>query len=126
MLPQRSVFGPIMWIIYIDDLFQQLSTVAAYADNFTHSRSYCCLDRQLSLVEVWEECGRSALLRKKCRQWSSHGPQLPLKPSQDFGSKSLPLKIHTKILGVAIDLCLWFDHQVSAVALQTSQRVCPM
>ena len=61
-VPQGSVLGPILWNFYNDDLLWQLSTVAAYADDCTLSRSYCRLDsqravselnRQLRLVEEW-------------------------------------------------------------------------
>ena len=63
-VPQGSVLGPILWNIYIDDLLQQLTTVAAYADDYTLSRSYRRPDsqravregiRQLRLVEQWGE-----------------------------------------------------------------------
>ena len=40
-----------------------------------------------------------------------------------FGDKCLPLKEHIKIVGVAVDRCLRFDHHVTAVARQTSQRL---
>ncbi len=86
-VPQGSVLGPILWNIYIDDLLRQLSTVAAYADDCTLSRSYCRLDshravrdlnRQLRLVEQWGETWR-----RRRRRWSSRGPQVPPKQSQD-------------------------------------------
>ena len=35
----------------------------------------------------------------------------------------MPLEEHIKVLGVAVDRCLRFDHHVAAVARQTSQRV---
>ena len=63
-VPKGSVLGLVLWNIFIYDLLQQLSSVAAYADDCTLSRSYCRpdskravteLSKQLRLVELWRE-----------------------------------------------------------------------
>ena len=61
---QGSVLGPDLWSIYIDGLLLQISSVAAYGDDCTLSRSYYHpdsrgavteLNKQLRLVEQWGE-----------------------------------------------------------------------
>lgn len=56
------MLGPILWNLYIDNLFQQLPTVKAHANCCTLSSSYCCQDSQqdvpvmnkhLKLVKEW-------------------------------------------------------------------------
>ena len=53
---------PVLWNVYIDDLFHQLSAVNAYAYDCTFSLSYCLQDsqravaainKQLKAVEEW-------------------------------------------------------------------------
>ena len=50
--PQGSVLGSVLWNIYIDDLLRQLSSVAAYADYCTLSRSYCRPDSRRAVTEL--------------------------------------------------------------------------
>lgn len=51
-VPQRSVLGPVLWNIYIDDLLLQLLTVAAYANDCKLSRSFCRLDSRRAVDEM--------------------------------------------------------------------------
>ena len=40
-----------------------------------------------------------------------------------FGGKCLPYEEHIKVLGLAVDSCLRFDHHAATVARQTSKRI---
>jgi len=134
-VPQGSVLGPVLWNIYIDDLLRQLSSVAAYADDCTLSRSYCRLDsrravtelnRQLRLVEQWGELWQVNFAPEKTQAMvisRSPGASHAVSGQLCFGGKSLPLQDYIKILGVAVDRSLRFDHHIAGVARQTSLRV---
>ena len=134
-VPQGSVLGPILWNIYIDDLLQQLTTVAAYADDCTLSRTYCRpdsqravreLNRQLRLVEQWGEMWQVSFAPEKTQAMvisRSPGASQAVSGQLCFGGKSLPLQEHIKILGVTVDRGLRFNHHVTAVARQASLRV---
>ena len=128
LVPQASVLGPILRNIYIDDLLRQLSTVTAYADDCTISRSYCRLDsqrvvrklnRQLKLVEEWGRVWQVNFAPEKEQAMvisrSPAGSQT-VSGLLCFRGKCLPLEKYIKILGVIMDRCLCFDHHVAAVA----------
>lgn len=134
-VPQGSVLGPVLWNIYIDDLLRQLSTVAAYADDCTLSRSYCRLDsrravtelnKQLRLVEQWGEMWQVNFAPEKTQAMvisRSLGASHAVAGELCFGGKDLPLQDYIKILGVSVDRSLRFDHHIAAVTRQTSLRV---
>ena len=134
-VPQGSVLGPVLWNIYIDDLLRQLSSVAAYADDCTLSRSYCRpdsqravsqLNRQLGLVEQWGELWQVNFAPEKTQAMvisRSPGASHAVSGQLHFGGQNLPLQDHIKILGVSVDRSLRFDHHTAAVARQTSLRV---
>ena len=134
-VPQGSILGPVLWNIYIDDLLRQLSSVAAYADDCTLSRSYCRLDsrravtelnRQLRLVEQWGEVWQVNFAPEKTQAMvisRSPGASHAVSGQLRFGDKSLPLQDYVKILGVSVDRSLRFDHHIAGVARQTSLRV---
>ena len=134
-VPQGSVLGPVLWNIFLDDLLRQLSSVAAYADDCTLSRSYCRIDsrgaveelnRQLRLVEHWGEIWQVNLAPEKTNAIIiSRSPQAAMEVSGKlrFAGKILPLQDYIKILGVNVDHSLRFDHHIAAVTHQTSLRV---
>ena len=134
-VPQGSVLGPVLWNVYIDDLLRQLSSVVAYADDCTLSRSYCRLDsrrainelnKQLRVVEQWGELWQVNFAPEKTQAMvisRSPGALHAVSGLLRFGGNSLPLQDCIKILGVSVDRSLRFDHHIAAVARQTSLRV---
>ncbi|MPC51428.1 putative protein in type-1 retrotransposable element R1DM [Portunus trituberculatus] len=125
----------VLWNIYIDDLLHQLSSVAAFADDCTLSRSYCRLDsqravnelnRQLRMVEQWGEVWQVNFAPKKTQAMViSRSPDASHVVSGElrFGGKCLPFQDYIKILGVCVDRSLRFDHHIAGIARQTSLRV---
>ena len=134
-VPQGSVLGPVLWNIYVDDLLQQLSSVTAYADDCTLSRSYCRpdsrravteLNKQLRMVEQWGELWQVNFAPEKTQAMvisRSPGASYAVSGHLRFGGKCLPLQDHIKILGVSVDRNLRFDHHIAGIARQTSLRV---
>ena len=134
-VPQRSVLGPVLWNLYIDDLLRTLPAVSAYTDDCTLSCSYSRQDSQCAVADVyqqlqaiheWRERWQVNFAPEKTKAMVvSRSPvaSQAVEGAGKFGPITLALQDHVKILGVTFDAELRFDKHIHHIAHQAFLRV---
>ena len=129
-VPQGSVLGPLLFNIYINDLFwlNEETDVCNYADDTTF---YACdqnlnnlllrLEHDALLAIKWFECNYMKLNKDKCHLlvsgrkyeacWAKVGPEKIWESS------------HQKLLGITIDKNLTFKHHISNICSKAGQKL---
>jgi hypothetical protein len=121
-VPQGSVLGPLLFIIYINDLPLHLKTSEAdiFADDTTLTASGLCaqelnhkLQTDLENVSLW--CKQNAMLlnaqKTKAMYLTSNNTQTPLKPIH-LQEQEIAFSESEKLLGVFVDNKLKWQTQI--------------
>ena len=123
-IPQGSVLGPLLFIIYIDDVVTQISpssSISLYADDIALYRSisspsdYVVLQADIAAITTWVEEERHLKLHAdKCHlMLISRKHACSIAPPPLFAKDSTPLRQvnSTKYLGVLLTSDLsWSEH----------------
>ena len=126
-VPQGSVLGPILFNIYLNDLFYQLSDVCNFADDTT---LYACdmnLDAVLNQLEdnaytaiSWFENNYMKLNESKCHFLAAGSPEhLWIR----VGSEKIWESQAEKLLGMTVDNNLSFDLHLKILCKKVNQKV---
>ena len=126
-VPQGSVLGPILFNIYINDLFYQLFDVCNFADDTT---LYACdteLDTVLNQLEdnahtaiLWFENNYMKLNQSKCHFLFSGSPEhLWIK----VGRERIWESQYEKLLGMIVDKNLSFETHLKTLCKKVNQKV---
>lgn len=129
-VPQGSVLGPLLFNIYINDLFwiNEETDVCNYADDTTFYACDQSLNSLLLRVEhdallaiEWFECNYMKLNKDKCHLLvSGHKHEcIWAKVGQDKIWESA----HEKLLGVTIDKNLTFDYHISNICAKAGKKL---
>ena len=135
-VPQGSILGPMMFIMYINDLGKYLtdSKVSLYADDtalYTASTTQIelvlNLRVELSVVNEWLKANRLTLNTKKTK-YVIFGTRNKLEhAAQDLnitiGGDKLEKVSSMKYLGVILDDLLTFDEHISDIYTKSSQKL---
>lgn len=135
-VPQGSNLGPLLFLLYINDLPNCLdsSVPALFADdtNLSISGATTCeieekLEIDLNNVHQWLLVNKLTLNEKKTEYMligsGQRLSQINAEPSLTIGSESIKRVSTTKTLGVIIDECLtWKDH-IEKVAKKASKGI---
>ena len=126
-VPQGSVLGPILFNIYLNDLFYELYDVCNFADDTT---LYACdieLENVLSQLEdnaytaiLWFENNYMKLNEGKCHFLFSGSPEhLWIK----VGSEKIWESQYEKLLGVKVDKDMSFELHLKTLCKKVNQKV---
>ena len=118
-VPQGSILGPLLFILYIDDLHAVVksSSLKIYADDvalYAEVSSYeDCIELQddLNRVHAWSVMWQLSLSSSKCEALNITNNCSPVSFVYTIGSVSVAWKSKVKYLGVIISSNLkWNDH----------------
>ena len=133
-VPQGSVLGPLLFLIYINDL-PNISTKLSFflfADDtniFYESGNLKELEKtvnkELKLLSLWLNLNRLALNVSKTNFVIFRSPKKPLNHNVTLimNKKAIEQKDHVKYLGILMDQHLSWKHQISNVSKKISRGI---
>ena len=127
-VPQGSVVGPTLFLVYINDLGQNLkSKVRLFADdtvlyNFiTDQSSSAVLQQDLRALERWEETWQMEFNVTKCHVMSITNKRKPAPPSYTLHGHTMKQVSSAAYLGVELTDKLHWGKHVHAVAAKANR-----
>ena len=127
-MPQSSVLGPLLILLYINDISQHLdSTCRLYADdcilyrNIKSIQDSVLLLKDLHLLEQWMEKWKMSV--NKCLVLSVLHKKNPIQVSYFLHNKQLALVNSTKYLGVTIDFKLSLNQDVDNICKKANSML---
>ena len=137
-VPQGSIIGPILFLIYINDIGSELSPetlLPLYADDakcssYTRPLRLRHTATRPTTLHQWNETWGMKFNTKKCKHLCITNKRNRFKTSYSLGTKRIPLSTEEKDLGVLISHNLsWHSHIMAKVniakkALRLIKRTC--
>ena len=127
-VPQDSILGPLLFILYINDLPSAvLSPMKIFADDVAmycpiRSTADCdAFQRDLDLIASWCSKWQMRLNVSKCDLLCISNKRLPSKPSYYINNHNLKWVSSVKYLGVFVDNKLLWNHQISHVSAKATK-----
>ena len=141
-VPQGTVTGPSLFIVYINTLAKQLSTInelkfSMFADDLTlwatssdPSTAANIVQKGLDVVQIWAKKYKMLTAAEKCEaiifsNW--HKDQDPnRRPSLKMEGNELKYSESVKLLGIVLDSRIKFGKQINKIQKEANERMCQM
>ncbi len=138
-VPQGSIIGPIMFLIYINDIGSGLSpdtSLPLYADDAKCSRvienagDCCILQEDINFISRWSEIWDMDFNLKKCKSLSITKKRNPITTVYKLGVEDITISKEEKDLGLLLNHKLsWHDHVLNKIntankVLRLIKRTC--
>ena len=130
-VPQRSVLGPLLFLIYINDIYRlsKLLKFHLFADDtsiFFSNRDPKTIEKtmnqELSCVSNWLNANKLSLNVSKSSFILFHPPQKKVNQTTlQIQNKTIPEKNHTKYLGVIMDKHLTWAEHINTIKIKLSK-----
>ena len=127
-VPQGSVLGPTLFLIYIDDLSQNIkSKVRLFADDtivyksIRHQQDSEILQQDLKTLEQWESLWQMDFNVTKCHVLSVTHKTKPIVPKYDLHGHTLECVSSAKYLGVVINEKLSWNSHIDTITAKANR-----
>ena len=127
-VPQGSILGPLLFILYINDLPSAVScTLKIFADDVA---MYCSVEsvtdcntfqHDLDLVAAWCSKWQMRLNPSKCELLCISNKRSPVKPFYYLNNHKLQWATSVKYLGVVVDAKLSWNNHISHVSAKATK-----
>ena len=137
-VPQGSLLGPLFFLIYINDLPENIiSKLFIYADDTSlyyplkHDdiqNGITELQTDLNKISIWAQKWHMEFEPSKCRDITFHSARkrVPIIPSTFLGNKEIPRVQSHKHLGIILDESLNFKEHVNTLIGRYQKMVNPL
>ena len=128
-VPQGSVLGPLLFLIYVNDIPSMLRSVSKmFADDIkiiVNPNQYTDIEHDLHSLEYWQETWLLRLNTSKCKTVHFSSAKLPQRSGNDYCIFQQPLeKLETcKDLGVVCDSKLNFQNHINLVVSKAKKTL---
>jgi len=134
-VPQGSILGPLLFLIYVNDLFKSTTVLSpiTFADdtNLFYSdkninKLFEIVNKEIKHVCEWFQANKLSLNLKKTKYLIFHPPRkkIPINlPSLTINNVRIDREKSTKFLGVIIDETLSWKNQIDAVNKKVSKGI---
>ena len=128
-VPQGSVLGPVLFLIYIDDLPEYVSnsTVRLFADDtllyLTIHNSSDCIQEDLNNLERWESDWQMSFHPEKCEVTHITTKKKPIIHKYTLHGHTLSSVPQIKYLGVNISQDLKWNSHINSISSKANQTL---